>query len=159
MLKSLLNDLEANLFDEKLLKYENDPVTSRQENFYTSILRAVPSLNTDPKKNWQDRVVFSHQICEGLKSVDIYVPEWDLVIEFDGPPHYLQSRISQLEQKTHIEFEELDNHMMSLANLDPFLKPQSRILNRIMASQHKKVVHFDYQAHNVLYHMGVLGRC
>ena len=30
----------------------------------------------------------NYKIGNGIKSCDIYIPEFDLVIEFDGPGHY-----------------------------------------------------------------------
>lgn len=30
----------------------------------------------------------NHTIAGGLKTCDIYIPDLDLVIEFDGPAHY-----------------------------------------------------------------------
>jgi very-short-patch-repair endonuclease len=50
----------------------------------------MPSINDDPSRPWESRVDKQFNIAGGLKSVDAYLPDWDLVIEFDGPSHFFQ---------------------------------------------------------------------
>ena len=88
ILDETLVQLEEQLFDQKLLEYENEPAPSRLETFYEAILQAVGPLTDDPERPWKSRVVVNYNVCKGLKTVDLYLPDWDIVIEFDGPPHF-----------------------------------------------------------------------
>ena len=55
------------------------------------MIRGVPSLKKYFDKNKKiidNKILLNHSIAGGLKTCDIFIPELDLVIEFDGPTHY-----------------------------------------------------------------------
>jgi len=79
------------------LKYENKEIKSSQENFYRMMLMAVPTFNFKDEKDMDERIIFGHQLKEGLMSSDFYFPEHDMIIELDGPCHFFQDRNSIIE--------------------------------------------------------------
>ena len=81
------------------------------------------------------------EIGGGLSRCDVYVPEHDLVVMFDGPCHFLE------------QFHTSDRPMSykEMKNLTPFYLANSLMNDKIVRHFHQRVVRFDYQAHDILY--------
>jgi hypothetical protein len=100
------------------------------------LIKQVPSIDLE-----FDEVKFGYKIGDGLTWCDIYIPIWDLVIEFDGPPHYRQHRVTE-----------------SKIDLEPYRMNSDRLLDRVVSKYHKRIVRFDYQVHDELYRLGMISQ-
>ena len=83
-IKELKQEIQSKIIDKKLLSEENAEMSSKLQSFYENLMKNVPSIDPD-----MDDIVFGMEIAGGLSRCDIYVPLFDLVIEFDGPCHFI----------------------------------------------------------------------
>lgn len=60
---------------------ENVDKGSKLQNFFEKLMAAIGISNFEIGK----------VVANGLSRCDIYVPEHDLIVMFDGPCHYLQT--------------------------------------------------------------------
>ena len=71
-------------------------------------------------------------MADGLCSGDVYVKDLDLIIMFDGPCHFLQPA-----GQPATNFEEIQD-------LSPYTSPSDIMMNKIVLSEHKNLIRFDY---------------
>ena len=84
---------------------------------------------------------FEAVVGNNLTRCDIYVPKYDLVIQLDGPVHYQELPLEEFERPNNFE---------DLMDLSPYMLNKSRLIDRLLRAHHKRVLRFDYQAHNIL---------
>lgn len=101
----------------------------------------------------EDRIDFGYQFKDGLMTSDFYIPEYDMIIEMDGPCHFFQDRQSTIEGQN----QEID--MSRIRDLTAYTRPKSRQKTNIKKSLCSKFVDFDFQAHNIMYLLGRLNTC
>lgn len=110
------------------------------EDFYLSIIRGVPSIDVE-----FDEVKFGQMVAGGLTRSDIYIPMWDLVIEFDGPCHYFQKRnASEVTANPSSSDDQLETQFSMMDDLTPYMCPATKLLDRIVKKHHKRSVRFDF---------------
>ena len=77
---------------------------------------------------------------------DVYFPDLDLIIEFDGPVHYFQPQSSIVDPH-----KEIFGANIEFPDLSDFKMPSYKLQERIVGAKHKKIIRFDYQVHNYMY--------
>ena len=85
------------------------------------------------------KLEFGKAIAGGITSGDVYVKDLDLIILFDGPVHFLQNP------------EQAAKNFDELIDLSAYEPPKTRLNNKIILSEHKHMIRFDYQIHNIMY--------
>mmetsp|Transcript_37694 Transcript_37694/g.57732 ORF Transcript_37694/g.57732 Transcript_37694/m.57732 type:complete len:105 (+) Transcript_37694:845-1159(+) len=98
-----------------------------------------------------DDVYFGYPIMDGLTKADVYIPIFDMIIEFDGPAHFVQTDLTTPPVDASSEDNEIMKQIEGLQDLEPYQMKTNALVERIVKSQHKKVLRFDYQVHNILY--------
>ena len=88
-----------------------------------------------------ERIKFGYQLKDGLMTSDFYFPEYDMIIELDGPCHFFQDRHSCIDAEG-FAYHELG--MQHIRDLSEYVNPKSRLKTKLKRSMCSKFVVFDF---------------
>jgi len=106
------------------------------------MLMASPTFNFKDEKDMDNRIKFGYQVMNGLMTSDFYIPEYDMIIEIDGPCHFFQDRFSIVEGTG--DDEKFGIGMNLIRDISEYSMPKSRLKTRLKRNMCSKLVVFDF---------------